>query len=74
MGPESLAMDARMIEHCSALVFRIKALLAKYVLIPLIVLIAMPFAALYQLSLTLRCQKTKMHLRRHLREASTGAE
>ena len=51
-----------MIEHCSALVFRIKTLLAKYVLIPLIVLIAMPFAALYQLSLTLRCQKTKMRL------------
>jgi len=51
-----------MIEHRSAAVFRIKALLAKYVLVPLIVLIATPFAALYQLSLTLRCQKTKMRL------------
>ena len=55
-------MDASMVEHRSALVFRLKALLAKYVLVPLIVLIAMPFAALYQLSLTLRCQKSKMRV------------
>ena len=53
----------QMRECFAALAFRLKAALALCVLVPLLAVVAVPLGLIYQITLVLRCQKTKMRLR-----------